>query len=113
MGTSEVRQCTCRVFTRSLVGFAMWLLMSSCVLFSSVAGTGGKCHNRAQSLEYGATFGDEGDEVEVEVDLDNGVLRFWANGVAQNEAFSNVPSKPLYPAVSLTATGSVAKLYRL
>jgi hypothetical protein len=70
-----------------------------------IAGTGGKCHDTAKSVEYGAKYG-EGDVIGVCIDFDaGGTLSFWKNGVDQGIAYTGL-SGNLAIAASLTGTGS-------
>jgi len=70
-----------------------------------IAGTGGKCHGQARSLQYGDKFG-LGDVVGIVLDFDKNNIDFYKNGVSQGAAFNNLVG-PVHIAVSLTATDSV------
>lgn len=56
------------------------------------------------SVAYGAPYS-TGDIISVLLDLDNGTIEFWKNGVSQGVAFTNVKSLgDVYPAVTLGCT---------
>jgi hypothetical protein len=69
-----------------------------------IGGTGGKCHQVAKSVPYGAPFGD-GDVVGIELDFDASTIEFFKNGAPQGVAFNNL-SGPVHLAVSFTGTGT-------
>jgi len=71
-----------------------------------IAGTGGKCYNKGQSLEYGWKWGEHaGDVITVQINRKKGTLEFFVNGMSQGIAFDNIPKvqAKLYAACSLTA----------
>jgi len=73
-----------------------------------IGGTGGKCHRVGKSEMYGREFG-QGARIRVRMNFPKKTLEFFLNGKSQGVAFTNLVG-PLMPAVSLTGTGSIAKL---
>jgi len=74
-----------------------------------IAGTGGKCFNVPRSTPYGETYGLVGDVIRCTMDFEQSTVEFFKNGVSQGVAFRNLKG-PSHAAISLTATGSQAKL---
>lgn len=73
-----------------------------------ISGTGGKCHNTAVSLPYGAKFG-VGDVITILLDFDAHTITFFKNGESQGVAFDDL-SGPVHLAASLTATESAMQI---
>ena len=73
-----------------------------------VAGTGGLCHDGANSVAY-APMVSENDTVKVMLDFDEKTIMFAKNGVCYGVAFTNLKGT-VYPAVSFTGKNSVVQL---
>lgn len=73
-----------------------------------VTGTGGICHDGANSINYAPICG-EGDVIRVLLDFDERTISFAKNGVCFGVAFTNLKG-PVYPAVSFTGKNSVLQL---
>jgi hypothetical protein len=71
----------------------------------SYASFNGNKYSGATSSAYGATY-DVGDTVGVALDMDNGSITFYKNGVSQGVAFTGL-SGAYYPAISDTGGGNV------
>jgi len=73
-----------------------------------IGGTGGKCHRVGKSEIYGREFGNQA-RIKVRLDFGKKTIEFFLNGKSQGIAFTNLTGA-VTPAVSLTGTGSIAKL---
>jgi hypothetical protein len=73
-----------------------------------IAGSGCKCFGSSVANAYGEKF-DEGDVITIIADFTSGKISFNKNGGSQGVAFTNLKD-PVYPAVSLTGTGSSFRL---
>jgi len=73
-----------------------------------IGGTGGKCHRVGKSDVYGREFG-QAARIRVRMNFPKKTIEFFLNGKSQGVAFTNLVG-PVMPAVSLTGTGSIAKL---
>lgn len=60
--------------------------------------------NNASFVSYGATYG-AGDVIGVALDLDNGTLTFYKNGVSQGQAYSGLTSGTYFPLVGKNEGG--------
>lgn len=69
-----------------------------------IAGTGGKCHSEAKSVQYGDKYGLD-DVVGIQMDFDARTVEFFRNGKSQGVAFANLVGV-VHLGASLTATGS-------
>jgi SPRY domain/Sad1 / UNC-like C-terminal len=74
-----------------------------------IGGTGGKNYNAGKSFAYGEKYGDENDLIRCVLDFDASTIEFFKNGKSQGIAFDNLAG-PVYPAVSITATGAKVQL---
>jgi hypothetical protein len=73
-----------------------------------IAGTGGKCHEKAVSLNYGAKFG-LNDIITITLNFSQHTIEFTKNSEYQGIAFENL-NCPVYIAASLTAVDSQLQL---
>jgi hypothetical protein len=73
-----------------------------------IGGTGGKCHRVGKSEMYGREFG-QGARIRVRLNFPKKTIEFFLNGKSQGIAFTNLVG-PVMPGISLTGTGSIAKL---